>query len=69
MARELFRFNGQVVIETNPKPILAPCDPVNGEVNTVDDNKLALCVCPTSKCWVDEKNYVIQDRIIVISEQ
>jgi hypothetical protein len=69
MARELFRFNGQVVIETDPKPILAPCDLANGEVNTVDETKLAICECPINNCWVDEKNYVIQEKIIVASEQ
>jgi hypothetical protein len=69
MAKEAFRFNGQVVIETDPKPISAPCDTVNGNVFTHGENKLAKCICPTSECWVDNKNYVIQDRFILVSEQ
>jgi len=57
-----------VVVETDPKPILAPCRPGEGSVNTVGESKLAQCVCPLTMCWVDNKNFVIQDRFKLLSE-
>ena len=67
---ENLKGRGFSIVKVEVKHQTAPCKP-GGEVNSIDDDtKEAVCKCPLNLegCPVDGRNFIIQDRFVVVFE-